>query len=473
MGHLYNDQRLATNQHTLLLQNRLASYFNRRSKIGRLAFALLLGFSMGAECAFAAEDFSTNPRYYALFEAMQAAPGDPVKSFDFVQEAIKVGDLRGAISALERMLLHNPTLANIQLELGALYLRVGAADLASQYISQSLQSTEVPPWVRSRATGLLSQAKKASSRHAFSGSFLLGMTHDNNANAGPSSRLVKVFGDDWLLNEEDTGTADTSTELIASLRHIFDLNSQAGHQLESSLSAYQRKYRDYSDKDVISVNASVGPRFYFGAVLNPSWSLQPFVKGSQLKLDGEKYLETAGLGVNIRKSFSTSLMADLTLQGEDQRYSDSDDHPNSSNRSGKSSSIQTGISYIARPSTLISFSLIGSVRDSEKGFESLQSAGIRLSLTETYRAPFGLGRLPWRFTLGINSLQTDYKEADIAVDPDKKREETRNSVSLSNSFPLGKFGSLVLSTQYTDNDASLPNYDYYNWGGSLAWAYNF
>jgi len=53
-------------------------------------------------------------RYQQAFDAMRADLANPERSFEFVQAAIAVGDQRGAIAALERILQINPSLANIQ-----------------------------------------------------------------------------------------------------------------------------------------------------------------------------------------------------------------------------------------------------------------------------------------------------------------------------------------------------------------------
>ncbi len=73
-------------------------------------------------------------RYEETFDAMMADLDNPELSFQFVKVATEAGDLRGAISALERILLIKPNLANIKLELGILYLRLGANDLAETFL---------------------------------------------------------------------------------------------------------------------------------------------------------------------------------------------------------------------------------------------------------------------------------------------------------------------------------------------------
>ena len=64
---------------------------------------------------------------------------DSERWFGDARAAIDKGDLPGAVSALERILLTNPDLANIKLELGLLYLRLGHADSPLEFVQGSLQ----------------------------------------------------------------------------------------------------------------------------------------------------------------------------------------------------------------------------------------------------------------------------------------------------------------------------------------------
>ena len=125
-------------------------------RLGDVRFSFLIGFSFVAytSCiacffmfiAFAqAQSTDSDPqrRYDAALEAVMENMADPEKSFKFVEAASELGDLRGAISALERILLINPNLPNIKLELGVLYLRIGSPDLAKTFIQRSLVACDV------------------------------------------------------------------------------------------------------------------------------------------------------------------------------------------------------------------------------------------------------------------------------------------------------------------------------------------
>ena len=71
--------------------------------------------------SYGAEPSKLEREYQARFDAMMADLANPERSFEFVQIAVKTGDLRGAIAALERILKIQPDLSNIKLELGLQY----------------------------------------------------------------------------------------------------------------------------------------------------------------------------------------------------------------------------------------------------------------------------------------------------------------------------------------------------------------
>ena len=68
--------------------------------------------------------------YDAAFQEMLRKPSDLDVLFKFAMIASKTGDLEGAISALERMLLVDPDLPRVRLELGVLYYRLGSFEVA-------------------------------------------------------------------------------------------------------------------------------------------------------------------------------------------------------------------------------------------------------------------------------------------------------------------------------------------------------
>ena len=64
---------------------------------------------------------------------MFADPTNLDLTFQFASIATQLGNFESAISALERMLLLNPNLPRVKLEVGVLYFRLGAYPIARSY----------------------------------------------------------------------------------------------------------------------------------------------------------------------------------------------------------------------------------------------------------------------------------------------------------------------------------------------------
>lgn len=406
------------------------------------------------------------------FEAMMADPADPERIFEFARAAVAAGDLRGAIAALERILQINPGLANIQLELGVLYLRVGQTDLAALYLRRALQAPDISEPIRDRAQALLARAERGRQRHFFSGSIYAGGRYDTNANAGPGSR-VRVLGVDALLNESARGREDYSAEFAANVTYIYPLETQAGHEIEANFLTYNRRYDRSSEIDLNSAGLDVGPRFYVGGLADASLSIRPFVSGSYLLLDDDSYLRQLGGGVNVRKFFSGASFFDVTLEASDQNFFNSTLRPTTSNRSGTFVELRSALSYYWRPDTRFSAGVGVAWRDSERKFESFDEGGLRVGVTHVYASPLGGESYPWSSTLSVGVRKTVYDQPDPTIDPDVKRKDTRADFILSTDIRMSRALTLVVSLQYTDNKSSLPNFEYDNTGVSIGLAWNF
>ena len=113
--------------------------------LGLLAVCAGFGFSLPAVPPARAQPAPGTPaastarsdlesQYDAAFQEMLRRPADLDVLFKFATLASQTGDLEGAISALERMLLINGNLPRVRLELGALYYRLKSYEVARTYI---------------------------------------------------------------------------------------------------------------------------------------------------------------------------------------------------------------------------------------------------------------------------------------------------------------------------------------------------
>ncbi|MFL9921634.1 porin family protein [Paraburkholderia fungorum] len=411
--------------------------------------------------------------YRAAFEAMMADPTNSERSFEFAKAAASEGDLRGAIAALERILKINPGLSNIRLQLGELYLRVGATDLAAIYLRQALLAPDVPGPLRQRAQSLLGQAERAQRKNFFTGSIYAGGRYDSNANAGPSSRDIRVLGQQGVLNEQALGHSDWSAEVGGTLNYTYAFDSQAGNDLEANFTTYNRRYEDTHLLNLNSFGTDIGPRFYFGGILDPSWSVRPFVSATYLLLNSRDYLGGYGGGVNLRKIFSSTSFFDLTLETSDQHFFNQGAFPTNSNRSGLYTELRGSISYQVLPATRLFSGLSLAQRNSDAGFESFKEIGLGVGVTQVYPAPFHVTDYSWSTSLYAGVHRSVYNDADPVVDPSVKRQDNRFDIVLSNNIRLTQTLTLTAVVQYTNNNSTLPNFKYHDTSASVGLAWSF
>lgn len=98
--------------------------------------------------------------YDAAFKATMDKPADPAVLVKFAEIAVELGDLEGAISVLERLLLIDGDQPEVKLELGVLYFRLGSPDVARSYLEAARDSVSADDDIRKRATTFLQEGVK-------------------------------------------------------------------------------------------------------------------------------------------------------------------------------------------------------------------------------------------------------------------------------------------------------------------------
>ena len=98
--------------------------------------------------------------YQASFQETLRKPSDPVTLMAFAEIAIKIGDLEGAISALDRLLLIDGDQPEVKLELGVLYFRLGSFEAARTYLGDVRFSQRASPVLKARAEAFLKAAER-------------------------------------------------------------------------------------------------------------------------------------------------------------------------------------------------------------------------------------------------------------------------------------------------------------------------
>ena len=125
-----------------------------------LGMALAVSQSVVSQDSRASVSTEDAAAYDAAFQETLRKPADPPTLVNFAGIAVKVGDLEGAISALERLLLIDGDNPEVQLELGVLYFRLGSLEGAKSYLEAASKSRRSSAETKSRADTFLKEASR-------------------------------------------------------------------------------------------------------------------------------------------------------------------------------------------------------------------------------------------------------------------------------------------------------------------------
>jgi len=414
---------------------------------------------------------SLQQQYDAAFAAMLSDPANLDKTFAYAALAAQVGDLEGAVSALERMLLIDPNLPRVQLELGVLYYRLGSYGAARSYLQSALQAPNMPPEVRERAERFMAEIEKQRSPSKFSGTVLAGIRYQSNANAAPTGS-VKVGGFDAELDGNSTGQSDWNVFVAANALHIYDFGTQNGETWETRGTAYAARQFDLHEVDAGIVTLTSGPRLPVLPAQIKGLTVRVAGALDVVALDDRLDYVAPGATVNLDKRFESANLG-FTFDWRRRDYNDSRDKPFNSDRDGYELAGRAVLEHQLTSWLMASAGVGFTHYDARREYESYNEVQFYGQLTAMLPfSPF----VPEQHTvlsLAGARMISRYNDPDPAIDPNKKRRDRDLRLSLTGSVPLTESISLVVQGGYNRRDSSLPNYEYSNWFSMTGLAWRF
>jgi tetratricopeptide (TPR) repeat protein len=95
--------------------------------------------------------------FQKAFWAMLADPSDTEKTIRYAELAVKLGDYEAAIPPLERLLMLNPGLPKVRLEVGVLYYLLNSREVARGYLNDVKNDPQAAPELVKRAEDYLAR----------------------------------------------------------------------------------------------------------------------------------------------------------------------------------------------------------------------------------------------------------------------------------------------------------------------------
>ncbi len=402
-------------------------------------------------------------QYDAAFDEMLRQPANLDVLFKFATIATRTGDVEGAISALERMLLVNPDLPRVRLELGVLYYRLGSYEVARTYLEAALASPALTPEVRGRAEQFMAELQKRQSPSRFAGEVFGGFRYQSNANLGPANSSVRLFGQVANLNQSALGTADWGFVSSGMLRHTYDLGTQDRTVIETQLTGYANRQFQVSAANVSIVDLTSGPRFQVFQGIFEDVTLKPFGTFGYIWVNDTPFYGAVGSGLEAGVLISDRLRNTSIFVWRRQLHPDTWYVPTNSQFNGAEYTGSTTFQY--RLTDVVSIFANGNAQrfiTDNTPWQNYQLAGVGGGMQFRFADPLFKSQLSWSIALSANVQWWSYDAPDVTVDPTVTRQQNDTILNIALFVPFDQRTTFTLSGGRFVRSANLPNYEFIN-----------
>jgi hypothetical protein len=396
-------------------------------------------------------------RREALLKQMLARPNDLDLAFEYATLSSQVGDYEGAISTLERMLIYAPNTPRLQLELGILYYKIGAYDVARAYFDQALANPTVPPSVVQQVRLYLSQLALAADPPPFSATIFSAIRWESNANAGPGTNSVTLNGIDFTLDQQSVGREGWSALNIGTMHYGWDLKRQ-GDRIEFDALAYSTAYfeKDLNDIDLDFFEVTLGPSFNM-----KRWNMDKtrayfYAIGDLAYLGYDPYFSAPGGGFRLLSFGAPQSVVDFRIESRWRDFENSSDLPFNSDRTGAQTRAGATYSYYFTPAFVVTTQLYGQRENAEVGYWADWEIAFSGGFAWTFDNPFGQARYPWTLQVGGGVIKRSYDDPDPTINPIEAEEDTQWWTRGAVVLPVAQTWALVPQVEYRDQQS---NYD--------------
>ena len=296
--------------------------------------------------------------------------------------------LDAAIPALRRLLVNEPGLVRVRLELARAFFLKGEDTLATQHFEQVLAG-EPPAPVVFNVNRFLAQMR---ARKRWS--VRVGVALAPDSNVGASSRERTILLDTPLgrlpftLNEDNAPKSGVGILVWAGGEYQYPLEDR--WRLRAGADISRREYRS-GEFDQMTVSGHVGPRWLIGRASEAS--LLASVR--QHWLSDEAEFRDLGIRVEGRHRLNRRMTASLNASRHERRYDER------THLDGPLTDISAGVGWVATPTVRIDAAAGWGSQRTERERERHTWRWVRLGVT---------AHLPWGFTVGgAGTLRwTDY-----------------------------------------------------------------
>ncbi len=424
--------------------------------------------------AFVAPTFAQDQRAERdqLAAHIQAHPEDYDATYRFVTIATEMRDYEAGIGALERLLMFNPNLSRARKELGFLYARLGAWEIAAQHLRAARNANDLDPIQTAQIDAQLPDIEKRTQTDRLSINMQVGLRAQSNANYFPTNNLFQVGG--VGVASTQARRADLNAFQLVQAAHDYDFETQRGDRLETRVTGYATEQFNLPQYSVALFSASTGPQFFIPQTFINDLSVRPYLTGAVSMLGSQNYINTGGAGASVRFDFTPD--AWLEPGGEWRSISVAPLYgvfgPSASTTISTLGTGDVVTGYVSgsyrflenlRLDGRFGYSRANAVNPSQSSNQIDVQAMLRLELDPP------VSTIPRRWTIAPYARFTTlgFDAPNILVNPFIARHDVAWTYGLRLDAPMTELLGVAGTVEFARNDSNLPNFTTNNFSVSL------
>jgi hypothetical protein len=423
-----------------------------------LAVAALALLGTGARAQDPADDpAQLKTQADILFKRLLVRPDDLQASFQFAEIETRLGDYEAAIGALERMLFYNQNLPRVRLELGLLYFRLGSYAMARSYFEAAISGPDVPREVRDRVGPFLGEIDRRLSINQLAFFAQTGLRHQTNADAGPDSQIINVFGIDAAISSKFRRRPDWNAFGSVALHHVYDFGDQRGDVWETDFAAYYARQFQVDFLNLGIAEVATGPRFGIGEATGLSF--HPYVLGDDVTLGDRQYFATAGAGASFRYNTSFGVTLEPGAEFRARSFSNSSLYPTASFQDGDQVIAALGASGTLFTPNFGWQGRLSFTHDTASYHPfAYDQFGIELALPYQFVVALGTTSHTWTVAPFGSFFDVNYAAVDPFINPNVKRHDHLYRAGVTLDTKLYKDFGFALTVEYDQTTSTVVNY---------------
>ena len=287
------------------------------------------------------------------FEQILAEPDDVDLNERFAMTQIRKGDLRGAATTLERVLLVDPTRYRTRLLYGVVLVRLDDISDAAQQLDAVLAVPDLPQDVRDETSGYRRAVSSRQRDSHFDARVTVGFGYDSNINAAPDDNTRLVDGVPFTLDPLARHKADGSFQAVGSVGGDHDFGGPRGDSVFARVTYFRSEQKVYDLLNLQAYSPSVGATFR-----TPWADVTPSFSFDHILLDQSTYLRSYNSDLRVLHRWSGGLESWFEFTDADQDFVNTPLVTNATALTGNQMDFSIGSAWSATPTDRFSLTLL-------------------------------------------------------------------------------------------------------------------